>query len=57
MKHMGRISGIMVDLLVIELRYLLIFLYFLSEIGRKVIIGCKNSEKYYRIQKTGAGVK
>lgn len=39
-----------------ELRSLLIFLYLLSEIGGKAIIEHKESEKYYELQKRGAGV-
>lgn len=53
---MGRISGTLVDLLVKELRSLLIFLYLLSEIGRKAIIEHKESEKCYEFQKRGAGM-
>lgn len=56
MKCMGRISGILVDLLVKELRPLLIFLHLLSEIRREAIIEHKESEKYYKFQKRGAGV-
>jgi len=54
---MGRILGALVDLLVRELRSLLTFLDFLSEIRRKVIIECKEPDNFYRFQKRGAGVK
>ena len=48
---MGRISGALVDLLVRELRFLLILLHFLSERRRKVILNVKSQINFTDIRR------
>lgn len=48
---MGKNSGVLVDVLVRELRSYLIFLYFLSKIRRKVILNVKSQINFTGIRR------